>query len=352
MKKMKIKQGTRAWECLKESRIGSSEVFDIVRYYASNDELQNCGFDAKKFKDELPFVTTWALYHKMLKDDIYQKPLLAPELGEYGLAMEAYGLKTLQEGREFRLRKGDVFVSDKLIASLDISGISEDIDKREFDFGQGSVEGGKKFVCEQKTVSPFKDHLPLKYVIQAQYQITQSQSNFFILQAMILDNDTPFERGKIVALANTNKKKFFDYVKDKVKVQLFYFNHNEALAQLIKKCLDRFFKDVEQRKEPKPFILVDNVSDIMASIRNNSFYNPDLTKEYDLTEYVKSKKDYDAASKAKTEAQQKLIEFAMENNCSRFIGEDGYSVVLSSNGRFLLREPVDSLEKITKGRLK
>ena len=50
MKKMKIKQGTRAWENAKETRIGSSEVFDIVRYYATNDELYNCGFDAKMFK--------------------------------------------------------------------------------------------------------------------------------------------------------------------------------------------------------------------------------------------------------------------------------------------------------------
>lgn len=339
MKKMKIKQGTRAWESLKESRIGSSEVFDIVRYYATDDELQNCGFDAKKFKDELPFVTTWALYHKMLKDDIYQKPLLAPELGEYGLAMEGYGLKVLQQDREFRLRKGDVFVSNKLIASLDISGISEVVDIRKFDFGQGEVQVGQKFVCEQKTVSPFKDSLPLKYIIQAQYQITQAHANFFILQAMVLDNDTPFERGKIVALANTSKRKFFDYVKDKVKVQLFYFNHNEALAQLIKKCLERFFRDVEKRNEPKPFILVDSVANVMTSIRNNSFYNPDMAKEYDLTEFIKCKNAYDIASKAKAEAQQKIIEFAMENNCSRFIGQDGYSAMITSNGRFLLKEP-------------
>ena len=183
MKKIKIKQGTRAWENAKECRIGSSEVFDIVRYYASDNELQNCGIDAEMFREELPFVSTWALYHKILNDGIYQKPLLEPSLAEYGLAMEGYGQYVLQEGREFKLRKGEVFVSDKLIASLDISGLSEEIDEKEFDYGGGRVPLGQHFVCEQKTISPYKDHLPLKYVIQAQYQITMSKKKFFILQA-------------------------------------------------------------------------------------------------------------------------------------------------------------------------
>ena len=343
MKKIKIKQGTRVWEQVKESRIGSSEVFDIVRYYATDNELLNCGIDAKIFKEELPFVSTWSLYHKMLKDGIYQKPLLDPALGEYGLVMEKYGLKILQENRKNKLKKGQIYVSDKLIASLDISGVSEDIDVRNFDFGTGRIKPGEKFVCEQKTISPYKDHLPLKYVIQAQYQIMMSKHKFFMLQLMILDNDTDFERGKIVSLANISKKKFFDYVKDKVKIQYVYFNNNEALSQLIKTCIDRFFKDVEERKEPRPYIHVDNISNIITSIRQNSFYNPNLTKEFDLSEFVEAKKDYDIANENKKQAMQKIIEFAMINNCSKFISQDGYKGSFSSNGRFLLKEPKERL---------
>ena len=284
MKKMKIKQGTRAWENAKETRIGSSEIFDIVRYYATEAELQNCGIDAKKFKEELPFVSTWALYHKLINDGIYQKPLLDPALGEYGLAMEYYGLKLLQENRKNKLKKCQVFISDKLIASLDISGVSEEIDVREFDYGTGKIKPGLKFVCEQKTITPYKDHLPLKYIIQAQYQITMSKHNYYLLQLMMLENDTDFERGKIVSLANTSKRKFIEYVKNKVKVQYIYFNHNEALSQLIKVCLDRFFKDVEQRKEPSPYVQIDSVNNIIISVRQNSFYNPELTKETILIE--------------------------------------------------------------------
>lgn len=339
MKKTQIKQGTRAWENIKESRIGSSEVFDIVRYYATDSELQNCGIDAQKFKNELPFVTTWALYHKVLQDGIYQKPLLEPEYGEYGLAMEQYGLKVLQEQRSNKLKKGEVFISDKLIASLDISGISEDVDIKPFDFGNGAAKAGERFVCEQKTITPYKTTLPLKYVIQAQYQISMAKCKFFILQAMILENDTPFERGKIVALANSSKTKFFNYVKDKVKVQHIYFANNEALAQLIKVCINRFFEDVANRKEPKPFIEVDKVSQVIVSIRQNSFYNPSLIKEYDLSDYAAKKKAEKEAEKARKESLQKLIEFAMENNCSRFNSASGHTASFSSDGKLLLKEP-------------
>jgi len=339
MKKMKIKQGTRAWESAKETRIGSSEVFDIVRYYATDTELQNCGIDAEKFKEELPFVSTWALYHKMIKDDIYQKPLLDPALSEYGLAMEKYGLHVLQQDRKNKLKKGEVFISDNLIASLDISGVSETVDLRPFDYGTGKINVGDRFVCEQKTISPFKDHLPLKYIIQAQYQITMSKKKYFILQAMILENDTDFERGKIVSLANSNKSKFFEYVKNKVKVQHIYFAHNEALSRLITVCLNRFFKDVQDRNEPKPYIRIDKVRNIIVSIRQNSFYNPDLVKEFDLTEYAECKKNCDIADKKKQEAMQKIIDFAMTNNCSRFSSKDGITAAFSSDGKFLIKEP-------------
>lgn len=338
MKKMKIKQGTRAWENAKETRIGSSEVFDIVRYYATNDELYNCGFDAKMFKEETPFVTAWALYHKVLNDGIYKKPLLEPQFAEYGLAMESFGMRVLQMGRTNKLKKGNVFISDKLIASLDISGISEPIDAKEFDFGGGFVPMGKPFVCEQKTISPYKHNLPFKYITQAQYQIDRSKSSFYILQAMILDEDTPFERGKIVSLANTSKRKFYDYVQKKVKVQHIYFNHNEAFSRLIDVCLNRFFEDVKHRREPMPFIQVDSVQNIILSIRNNSFYNPELAKEIDLTKYIEAKKISDEAEKKRKNILQEIIEFAMVNNCSKFYSEDGSVASFSANGRFLVKE--------------
>lgn len=192
MNKTKLKQGTLEWEKARLTRIGGSEVFDIVRYYATDEELQNCGINAERFKEEKPYTTAWALYHKLLNDGIYQRQSLPPEFAEYGHAVEPYGLKVLQTGRTHKLKPGEVYASDKLIASLDISGVSEDIDVRPFNYGGGFVPVGKKFVCEQKTMMPtvIKRGLPFKYIVQAQYQITMTKADFYILQIMVLGNDT------------------------------------------------------------------------------------------------------------------------------------------------------------------
>lgn len=93
------------------------------------------------------------------------------------------------------------------------------------------------------------------------------------------------------------------------------------------------------RNEPKPFIEVDKVSQVIVSIRQNSFYNPSLIKEYDLSDYAEKKKTEKEAEKARKEALQKLIEFAMENNCSRFDSASGHTASFSSDGKLLLKEP-------------
>lgn len=80
MKKVRLKQGTLAWEKARETRIGSSEIFDVVRYFATDIELQNCGINAEKFKKESPYTTAWALYHKMLNDGLYKKQFWNPKM--------------------------------------------------------------------------------------------------------------------------------------------------------------------------------------------------------------------------------------------------------------------------------
>lgn len=341
MKKVNLKQGTLAWEAARETRIGGSEVFDIVRYYSTEEELQNCGIDALKFKTEKPYTSAWALYHKILNDGVYQKKALEPELAEYGHAAEPYGVYVLQKGRERRLKAGEVYASDRLIASLDISGISEAKDIRPFDRGGGMVKPNRRFVCEQKTMRPemVKNGIPYKYIVQAQYQIITSKADFYILQIMILKEDTVFERGKITQMS---KKKRIEYLKENMTVEHFYFNHNEHLAMLIKKCLERFFKDVENRIEPTAFIANDTQKNIIESIRINTLYNKNLSLKYDLSEYVKSKNACDEADKKKKEELQKIIETAKEYNACKFISDDGYTGSFSAAGAFLIKEPKDN----------
>lgn len=338
MKKVKIRQGTLDWEKLKSCRIGSSEVFDIVKYYAKADELQNCGINPEEFMKEKPYITVWALYHNLIGDGMYKKEILAPEFAEYGHAAEPYGRSILQKGRKKRLKPGGVYIDDRyLIASLDISGVVEEVDMVPFDYGTGRPVIGQNFVCEQKTMMPqmVKNGLPFKYIIQAQYQILQTKADFFILQIMILKDDTVFNRGKICGMS---QKKRFAYFAENMTVKNIYFRNNIQLSRLIESCLERFLYDVEHRKEPAAYIEQDTQQNIIESIRLNALFNNTLSLDYDLRAYSAAKTGEESYGRRKKEELQKIIEAAKENNACRFFSPGGLSGVFDKRGRFLLKE--------------
>lgn len=336
MKKIKLKQGTLEWEKARSFRIGGSEVYDIVRYYATDEELQNCGINAEAFREEAPYTTTWALYHKILADGLYRTEALEPEYEEYGHAVEPYGVYKLQQGRQKKLKPGEVFASDRLVASLDISGVAEEIDEEHtFVNGQGSPKVGQRFVCEQKSMLPVvaKRGIPYKYIVQAQYQITMTGKDFYILQVMVLEGDSPFIRGKICQMSKKTRYKFLD---DNLKVNHFYFRNNEHLAQLIKTCVGRFFEDVKAKKEPTPFIEHDSKRNIIQSIWLNVAFSPEGKCDYDLSEYKKLKDIQNNVDLMIKGEMQKIVEVAKANNVCRFIG-DGIEGKFSKDGKFLLK---------------
>lgn len=338
MNKTKLKQGTLAWEKARESRIGSSEIFDVVRYYATDEELQNCGINAEALRSEKPYTTVWALYHKMQNDGIYQRQELPPELADYGHRVEPYGLMVLQRGRSQKLKAGAVYAADRLIASLDISGISEEVDQRPFNYGDGSVSVGKRFVCEQKSMMPnvLKGGLPFKYILQAQYQIAMTGADFYILQIMVLQNDTIFERGKITQMS---RKKMVEYLADKMTVTHLYFQNNEHLSMLIKTCIGRFFADVDSHREPTPFIAYDTQRNIIDSVRVNTYYNKDLTLDFELAEYLSAKAAAEKAEERRKAVLQGIVGAAKEFNASRFRSSDGTTASFSASGAFLVKPP-------------
>lgn len=333
MKRVKVNQGTLQWEQIRESRIGSSEVYDIVRYYASDEELQNCGINAEDFRREKPYTTAWALYHKMQGDGFFKREALAPEFAEYGHAVEPYGVKLLQKGRKKRLKPGVVYADKRLIASLDIEGIAEEIDIRPFDYGNGKPKIGQRFVCEQKSMMPIvvKHGVPFKYIVQAQYQIMSTGADFFILQIMVLKDDTVFNRGKICQMSH---RKRYEYLDNNMVVSHFYFRNNEHLAQLIRECLNRFFDDVDNNREPKPFLEVDSTQNVIESIRLNALYNDKMTVEYDLTEYIRAKDEENRATAVRKKLLQDIVDKAMEYNACRFKMDDGTTALFAKNGSF------------------
>ncbi len=338
MDKVKLTQGTIQWEQARETRIGSSEVFDIVRYYAKPEELQNCGINAEEVMSEAPYTSAWALYHKMRGDGLYHREALAPEYAEYGHAVEPYGVYALQQGRSHKLRPGEVYASDRLIASLDIAGVSEPCDCIPYDVGYGVVAPGKRFVCEQKSMHPdrYQAGMPMKYIIQAQYQAAMVAADFFILQIMVLHNDTAFERGKVTQMRMAQRKA---YLPNHMDVHHIYFRYNEALAALILVCLDRFFADVDSCKEPTPFIALDSAKNIISSIRSNTYFNPNSTVPFDLTAYVQAKARQEKAEKERKVILQSVVEQAKALNAVRFLSPDGTSASFSRDGKFLVRPP-------------
>jgi hypothetical protein len=338
VKKVKLKQGTLVWEKAKSTRIGSSEVFDIVRYYATDDELQNCGINAERFREESPYTTAWALYHKILNDGVYKREELAPEYAEYGHAVEPYGLRVLQRGRGRKLKAGEVYADDRLIASVDISGIAEEIDIVPFDFGYGKPKSGQKFVCEQKTMNPLvvKKGIPYKYIIQAQYQILKTKSDFYILQIMILNEDNVFLRGKISQMSPIKRYKYLD---DNMTVKHLYFHDNIQLSCLIETCLDRFFEDVDNMNEPTPYIVDDSTRNIMKSIWLNSSFDSNKRMEWDLNDYVTTKSKIDFLERRRKGMIQELVEHAMCNNACIFDSPTGHTAKFSRDGKLLIKDP-------------
>ncbi len=345
MKRTTLKQGTLDWEKARELRIGSSEVFDIVKYYASDEELQYCGFNAESFRAEKPYTTVWALYHKILNDGFYKKEVLAPEFAEYGHAVEPYGVYKLQQGRRNKLKPGVVYANERLIASLDIEGIAEEIDLVPFDYGNGKPKLGQRFVCEQKTMMPqkVKNGLPFKYIVQAQYQIMQAKADFYILQLMILKiKDTPFYRGRICQMSRQKRYAFLD---DNLSVSHYYFKNNVHLAKLIEKCLQLFFDDVDNHREPRPFIEYDSAKIIVESIRLNTLYNDKLVYGFDLAPYREAKAEEELAAERRKALLQSIVDIAKENNVCRFRSEDGATASFAKDGSFRMIIPAEVISQ-------
>ena len=343
MKKVSLKQGTLQWERAKETRIGSSDVFDIVRYYATDEELWNCGINAEDFRSEKPYTTAWALYHKMLGDGLYKKEELAPEFSEYGHAVEPFGLYVLQKGREKKLTAGEVYMDARVIASIDISGVSELIDTAiPFTIGHGYPRCGQKFVCEQKSMMPIvakNGKIPYKYLVQAQYQILKANADFFILQVMVLKDDSAFLRGKVCQMPRKTRIAFLE--DNNMAVAHFYIRNNEHLARLIDVCIERFFDAVTNRDEPTPFLEWDSQQNIIESIRLNTQYSK-APHPYDLGKFLKAKDREDKAKKKKQEELQKIVEAAKQQHTCSFISPNGVTGSFSKNGRFLTRESKES----------
>lgn len=320
-----MKQHSKEWYNAKSKRIGSSEIFDIVRYYASDQELHNCGFDPVEIHEEIPFTTAFQLFRKLTNSPFYSKKPLEPESAKFGLAAEK--LMRDEFARDHNglvCQQGRVVVLEHTIASLD-----------------SEIKVGDDYeLVEHKTV---RDNLETwtptaKYIIQCQFQLMHvPEFARARIQAMNLFPDTAFNRGLLyscktakqmreVAKKNEISFRFKEYPMEKLP----------AVIALCKACMDRFLQDVRNKIEPQPFLADgETPKSILASVAINGNMS---AAEVSLKRFLDARDRVKACELEKQAALQEIINLAREKMTLEFIDpETGEKAAFSKAGALLIK---------------
>lgn len=257
MEKLSLKQGGQQWLDLKKNRIGSSEIFGLIRHYITEQELQNVGINTENFKDEA-YTTAWQLYQKFTNPLVYVEPEFDKNLSLFGRRIEEFAFDYLKKQGEYNsvYAKGGVYFDEHRIASLDITGKAASTDIIQDSNGYNislidhpdflvEAKGQASFISQSKGVST--QGADWKFIFQLQYALMLTGFRWGkILMASLL-NDNEFERGYISALP---KKSAIDYIAKNSEIFEFIYVARPEYQYLIEKALDRFFFDVKARNEP------------------------------------------------------------------------------------------------------
>ncbi len=181
---IKLKQKSNAWLDLKDTRIGSSEIYGLVKYYIKDEELESLGINSTEFKEK-PYTTAWEIWHKFMSKDIYVRKPLEWVLAEYGNSIEKFAFKWIQKKENFKygecaFNEGEVYTNDNdiRIASLDIEAMINSTEIFQDSNGNDiSLKDDNEFVVEVKAMSKFKvskdkiitSGVDWKYILQLQY---------------------------------------------------------------------------------------------------------------------------------------------------------------------------------------
>lgn len=258
MKTQNLKQNTDSWLSFKKSRIGSSEIFGLIRYYCTPEELQNAGIDSDKFNDD-PYITAYQLYHKLKNPALYIEPEFNYMLSKFGYKIEKFVLDHLQKEKKYNstYKKGSVVADDIKIASIDIEGRADSSqiikDSNDYDI---SLADTPEFIVESKGVSVFKskkDKIEIvgvdwKFIFQLQYQLLCSGKKWGKIIAVALNKDNLFERGYISGLSNAKALK---YIGENSKIYEFVHIARPEYQYLIESALEKFQIDLKTNQEPK-----------------------------------------------------------------------------------------------------
>lgn len=358
--KTEFRQNTPEWLEEKNSGIGASEIAAVVKSFVPQKELMELMGEkpALNFLSEDLYSTGYQVYHKIKRG--YRLPPLPDEFSIYGHAMEKYLDWKMQDHPDFDFQGTEDFIRRPDISPYAVcspDGYAESRHGSFIDINLKTHTAGR-LVWEKKTVNPFKaarenifyNGLPWQYIFQNQYQMLLCNADAGIISSMVLEPDTPFNRGRIVSLIEQERFEEIDRLFE-IRVDNFVYGKIPEIQAVIIAALKHFETAVAENRVP-------DINDRCARLAEQDFKiyqavyksNPDARKlatsqdEFEgktlyefvneyiwLNQVIRDNKDTDTLNKTK------LKKYMYDHKLCELYTMDGGSVRLSANGSLLTR---------------
>lgn len=358
--KTEFRQNTPEWLEEKNSGIGASEIAAVVKSFVPQKELMELMGEkpALNFLSEDLYSTGYQVYHKIKRG--YRLPPLPDELSIYGHAMEKYLDWKMRDNTDFACQGTEDFIQRPDISPYAVcspDGYAESLHDSFVDVNC-KTHTTKRLVWEKKTVNPFKaarenifyNGLPWQYIFQNQYQMLLCNADAGIISSMVLEPDTPFNRGRIVSLIEQERFEEIDRLFE-IRVDNFVYGKIPEIQAVIIAALKHFETAVAENRVP-------DINDRCARLAEQDFkiyqavykQNPDARKlatsqdEFQgitlyeflndyigLNEVIKDNNEQDKLRKTL------LKKYMYDHKLCELYTMDGGSVRLSANGSLLTR---------------
>lgn len=358
--KTDYKQNTTDWLNAKNYGIGASEIASVVKSFVPQKDLMAIMGDkpALNFLSEDLYSTGYQVFHKIKRG--YRIEPIPDELSMFGHSMERYLDYKVRDNEDFIFEPTDDFIKRPDISKYAVcspDGYATSKRGHFVDINLKHIQTNR-LVWEKKTVNPFKavrenvfyNGLPWQYIFQLQYQMLLKDVEAGILSSMILEEDTSFNRGRIVSLIESNE---FDKIDELFNIRIDHFIYGviPEIRNAILKGLENFELAIDKNNIPE-------INDKCPRLAENDFkiyqavykQNPDARKlatsqdEFNnislyefindyigLNEVIKHNKAQDTLNKVL------LKKYMYDNKLCEIYTVDGGSVKLSSNGSLLTR---------------
>lgn len=334
MTKSTIKQNSQAWLELRKKRLCSSEIFGLIHYYITKEELQNVGINSDDFADT-PYVTAFELFHKFKNPNLYIERPFTKEKQAYSKRIEQFALHYLskiENKYNSTYEKGAVYTDEKLMATLDIEAEanSKDIIQDSNGFNISLKDTPRHLIGVKDCVSyvmKSKEYaekgVDWKFIFKTQFAMMLAKYEWCRIVIFSLVNDNQFERGLICGLS---KDKSFNYINDNVNIYNYIYKARPEYQYLIKTALKRFEYDLAANNPPKINNIsnhktIYNVIKQQANILGTT-YSSIESNEFDKYFALNQKSkdiEYDLKSMKK-----RIVEIMLNSGKSKLVGSKGH----------------------------